>query len=98
MSARTLLRAVIVALVALQFFYFYKGFWLSFVTLAHGGAGWLDVLSALGPFCLLAAAGLAIANTRLVLACLLIVAAPLLFSAPLIPFVIGVMVSGKAAP
>ncbi len=96
MSARTLFRAAIVALAALQLFYFYRGFRLSFEGLMHGGAGWLDILSAFSPLCLLAAAGLAIANTRLGLAVLLLIATPLLFSAPIIPFVIGVMIYGAA--
>lgn len=98
MSARTILRAAIVALAALAFVFSYRAFRLAFEPILHGGWNWLDILSALSPLCLIAAASLAIANTRLVLASLLLIATPLLLFAPIIPFVIGVLLSGRAAP
>jgi hypothetical protein len=99
-SARNLLRAAIVAAAAFQLWYFSGSYRFTFVTLTGGKAPWLlnswEVLAhgVAAPLCALAAAGLAIANRRLGVACLLLGAALLLYFSPIIPFVIGVAIYG----
>lgn len=101
-SARSLLRAAIVAAAAFELWYFSDSYWKAFVTLTGGKAQWLlngweaFAVGVAAPLCAFAAAGLAIANRRLVIACLLLCAAMLLYFAPILPFAIAVMIYGAA--
>ena len=96
MSARPLPRAVIFALAALAFLYFFEGFQIAFNVISRDGLRWDNALPALAPLCAFASAGLAFANIRLVLAGLLLIATPLLYFAPILPFAIAVMIYGAA--
>lgn len=98
--ARNLLRAAIVAAAAFELWYFSDSYRSTFVTLTGGKASWLlNIWETLAhgvaaPLCALAAAGLAIANRRLGIACLLLGAALLFYFSPIIPFAIAVMIYG----
>lgn len=100
MSATALLRAAIVAAAALELWYFSDSYRKAFVTLTGGDAQWLlnrwevFAVGVAAPLCALAAAALAIANRRLCVACLLLVAALLLYWSPIIPFAIAVAIHG----
>ena len=99
-SARNLLRAAIVAAAALELWHFSDSYRKAFVTLTGGNAQWLlngweaFAVGVAAPLCALAAAGLAIANRRLGIACLLLGAALLLYWWPIIPFAIAVAIHG----
>ena len=99
-SARNLLRAAIVAAAAFELWYFSDSYRFAFVTLTGGKAPWLFngweafAVGVAAPLCALAAAGLAIANRRLDVACLLLGAALLLYWSPIIPFVIAIALYG----
>lgn len=94
-----LLRGLIVALAAFELFHFSEGMPLALEVLAGLDAPWFDLLFAFGvgvvaPVCALAAALLAIANRRLGLAAILLVAALLIYWMPVIAFAIAVMIYG----
>lgn len=94
-----LLRGLIVALTAFALLHFSEGMPLALEVLAGLDAPWFDLLSAFGvgvaaPVCALTAAGLAIANRRLGLAAILLVAALLIYWMPVIAFAIAVMIYG----
>lgn len=97
---RTILRATIVAAAAFELWYFSDDYWQAFVTLTGGQAQWLFnrwqafAVGVAAPLCALAAAGLAIADRRLGIAGLLLVAALLLHWSPIIPFAIAVAIYG----
>jgi hypothetical protein len=99
-SARNLLRAVIVAAAVFELWYFSDSYRFTLVTLTGGKAPWLlniwEVLAhgVAAPLCALAAAALAIANRRLGVACALLGAAMLLYFSPIIPFVLAVAIYG----
>ncbi len=99
-SPRTLLRAAIVAAAALQLWYFSDFYWKAVVTLTGGEAQWLlngweaFASGVAAPLCALAAAALAIAWRRLMLACLLLGAALLLHVSFIIPFLIAIAIHG----
>lgn len=99
-SARNLLRAAIVAAAVFELWHFSDAYRFTLVTLTGGKAPWLlNIWETLAvgvgaPLCALAAAGLAIANRRLDVACLLLGAALLLYWSPIIPFVIAIALYG----
>ncbi len=99
-SARTLLRAAIVGVAALALWHFSDFYSKAFVTLTGGKAEWLlnrweaFASGVAAPLCALAAAGLAIANRRLGMACLLLGAALLLYVSFIIPFILAIAIHG----
>ncbi|MGV3633915.1 MAG: hypothetical protein ACO1NY_06160 [Pseudorhodoplanes sp.] len=99
-SAKMLPRAAIVAAAAFELWYFSDVYRFTFVTLTGGKAPWLYnaweafAVGLAAPLCALAAAGLAIANRRLAIACLLLGAALLLYFSPIIPFVLAIAIHG----
>jgi hypothetical protein len=94
------LRIAIVAIAALELYWFSDGYRLSFDTLAYPfGIEWFNLLFAIGngviaPLCALAAAGLAIAGKRPGLAAILLCVAPVIYLIPVISFGISVMIYG----
>lgn len=97
--ALTILRGFIVVAAAFALYSFTDGMPLALGVLAEGGLTGIDALFALatgvaGPLCALAAGALAIMNRRLGLACILLVAAPLIYWSPVIAFAISVMIYG----
>lgn len=97
--ALVILRGLIVALAAFELYHVSDGMPLALEVLAGMDAKWFDMLFALGvgilaPLCALAAAALAVMNRRLVLACVLIGVALLVYWMPVIAFAIAVMIYG----
>jgi hypothetical protein len=97
---RNILRSAIVTAAAFELWHFSDDYWQAFVTLTGGEAQWLFnrwqafAVGVAAPLCALAAAGLAIADRRLGIAGLLLVAALLLHWSPIIPFAIAVTIYG----
>lgn len=97
--ALVILRGLIVALAAFELYHFSDGMPLAFEMLEAMDGNWFESLFALAmgiiaPLCAIAAALLAIMNRQLVLACVLLPLAFLIYWMPSIAFAISVMIYG----
>ena len=94
------LRIAMIAVVALEIWYFSGGLPLAYEILAHSfDSRWFNVLFAfcegvIAPLMGLAAAGLCIAGRRLGLAAILLGVAPIFYMMGAIAFTIGIMIYG----